>query len=415
MRTDLDRLMAERKLDALMVMGNSSGNSVMNYLTGGLHLEGAMIVKRQGGPLTLIHGAMERDAAATTGMALVNRDEHYNRYELLRKHEGNHLAAAIDMYSQIIADQGLTGRLGIYGKMDVGEGFSLLTQLADRLDQGTKLVGEYGRSLFQAARETKDDGELAELAEAGRLTCEVVGEVQTFIQSHRVKDEVVIQATGDPLTIGHVKAFIRERLHRVGLSEDHGNIFAQGRDAGVPHNSGDLTMPLRLGRSIVFDIFPQRPSGYFHDMTRTWSLGYATDEVQQAWEQTKTIFDQVMASLRVGEPCRSYQELTCDFYEGLGHKTARSHPGTKEGYVHSLGHGIGLDVHEGPGFSHAAGNDAVVQPGHVVTIEPGLYYPDLPDDKGFGVRIEDAVAFNEAGELVWLTNYPYDLVIPMKG
>lgn len=414
MRTDLDQIMTERGLDGLLVMGNSSGNSVMNYLTGGLHFEGALIVKRRGGPLTLIHGAMERDAAAATGMVMVDRDKLYNRYELLRKHQGNHLAASVDMYSQIIRDQGLTGRLGVYGKMDVGESFTLLNQLSDRLTD-TELVGEVGRSVFQAARETKDDQELAELAEAGRLTCQVVGEVQAFIQSHRVRgDEVVIQATGDPLTIGDVKAFIRERLHRVGLSEDHGNIFAQGRDAGVPHNSGDLTMPLRLGRSIVFDIFPQRASGYFHDMTRTWSLGYATDEVLLAWEQTKQIFDKVMASLQVGELCRSYQEMTCDFYEGVGHKTVRTHPGTHEGYVHGLGHGIGLDVHEGPGFSHAAGNDAVVQPGHVVTIEPGLYYPDLPDGKGFGVRIEDAVAFNEAGELVWLTNYPYDLVVPMK-
>jgi len=410
MRADLDRLMAERKLDALLVMGNSSGNSVMNYLTGGAHMEGALIVKRRGGPVTLIHGGMERDSAAATGLALINRDERYNPYELLRKHEGNRLAAYVDMYSQVIADQGLTGRLGIYGKMDVGEGFTLLNQLADRLE-GTELVGEYGQSLFELAQATKDDKELAELAEAGRLTCQVVGEVQAFIQSHRVRDdEVVVRADGDPLTIGHVKAFIRQQLHAVGMNEDHGTIFSQGRDAGVPHNSGDLSMPLRLGRSIVFDIYPQLPSGYFHDMTRTWSLGYATDDVQQAWDQTKEIFDKVMGSLKVGESCRSYQEMTQDFYEGLGHKTARSHPGTQEGYVHGLGHGIGLDVHEGPGFSHAAGNDTLVQAGHVVTIEPGLYYPD----KEFGVRIEDAVAFNEAGELVWLTKYPYDLVVPMK-
>ena len=52
-----------------------------------------------------------------------------------------------------------------------------------------------------------------------------------------------------------------------------------------------------------------------------------------------------------------------------------------------------------------------LEPGHVVTIEPGLYYPS----RGFGVRVEDAVAFNEAGELIWLTDYPYDLVVPMRG
>ena len=145
-------------------------------------------------------------------------------------------------------------------------------------------------------------------------------------------------------------------------------------------------------------------------MTRTWSLGYATDEVVEAWEQTKEIFDRVMGEMAVGRPTRDYQLMTCDYYESKGHKTARSHPGTEEGYVHSLGHGIGLEIHEEPRFSHAAGNNTLVQPGHVVTIEPGLYYPS----RGFGVRIEDAVAFNEAGELVWLTRYPYDLVVPMR-
>ncbi|HMN27143.1 MAG TPA: M24 family metallopeptidase, partial [Caldilineaceae bacterium] len=60
-------------------------------------------------------------------------------------------------------------------------------------------------------------------------------------------------------------------------------------------------------------------------------------------------------------------------------------------------------------LSHAAGNNTLLQPGHVFRIEPGLYYPE----RGFGVRIEDTVAFSEAGQLVNLTNYPYDLVVPM--
>ena len=87
-----------------------------------------------------------------------------------------------------------------------------------------------------------------------------------------------------------------------------------------------------------------------------------------------------------------------------------SHPGTQSGYVHGLGHGVGLDIHEQPSLSHAAGNATVLQRGHVVSVEPGLYYPE----RGFGVRIEDTIAFTEAGELVNLTDFPYDLVVPMK-
>ena len=251
-------------------------------------------------------------------------------------------------------------------------------------DPAVELVGEYGDTLFTKARKRRTPGKSHNSKEAGRLTCLVVGEVQEFIQSHGVRDEVVIGGDGEPLTIGAVKAFMRVRDMLHGLIEDHGTIFSQGRDAGVPHNAGAPDEPLRLGQSIVFDIFPKLPSGYFHDLTRTWSLGYATDEVQAAWDQCKEIFDRVMGSLKVGTPCRDYQVETCRYFESKGHPTPLNQPGTRTGYVHSLGHGIGLDIHELPGLSHRAGNDTVLQPGHVFSVEPGLYYPD----RGYGVRIE---------------------------
>lgn len=410
MKSDLDRLMADRNLDGLLVLGDASGNPVMNYLTGGAPLERALLFKRRGAPLTLIHGSMERDDAAATGLALVDRDQLYNLYELLKENNGNRLAAQVDYLRRVIRDQELRGRIGIYGRMDAGAAFTLFNHLQDSLID-TELVGEYEDSLFALARETKDDQEIARLREAGRLTCIVMGEVQEFIQGHSVRNEVVVRSDGEPLTIGDVKTFIRERLPVHGLREDHENIFSQGRDAGVPHNRGDYAMPLRLGQSIIFDFFPQIESGYFHDITRTWSLGYATDEVQEAWDQCKEVFDRVLADLAVGQPCRDHQVLACDYFEAKGHKTVRNHPGTHEGFVHSLGHGIGLDIHEEPRLSHAAGNNTVLKPGHVVSVEPGLYYPE----RGFGVRVEDSVAFTEAGELVNLSDYPYDLVIPMRG
>jgi Xaa-Pro aminopeptidase len=409
MKSDLDRLMAERNLDGFLVMGDSDGNPVMNYLTGGAHLEGAMAVKRRGSPLTLIHGSMERDSVAASGLRLVDRDRTYNRYELLRKHEGDELAAAVEYYATVLHDQSLTGRIGVYGRYDLGAGYALLNRLQEAVTD-VELVGEYGSSLFSEARETKGAQELRELREAGRRTCAVVGEVQAYIQEHRVRDETVLRPDGEPLTIGDVKLFMRTRLMAHGLVEDHDTIFSQGADAAVPHNTGNPARPLRLGQSIIFDIFPKLPSGYFSDITRTWSLGYATDDVQAAWDACKEIFDRIMAELAVGRPCREYQVMTLDYFEAGGHPTPRSDPGAHDGYVHSLGHGIGLDIHEEPRLSHAAGNDTVFQPGYAFSVEPGLYYAD----RGFGVRIEDSVAFDEDGALVWLTEYPYDLVLPMR-
>ncbi len=411
MKSHLDQIMAARNLDAFLVLGDSGGNPVMNYLTAGAHLEQALIFKQRGGPLTLIHGSMERDTAAQTGLVLIERDQHYNRNQLLKEHQGDRLAAEVAYLRKVVQDQKLHGRLGIYGMQDAGAAYMLLNMLNDSLIE-TQIVGEFGDTLFSLARETKDDRELTDLREAGRLTSMILGEVQEFLQQRAVRrnDETLLRADGEVLTIGDVKAFIRSRVFAHGMSEDHGNIFSLGRDAGVPHNSGDPAAPLRLGQSIVFDFFPQVASGYFHDVTRTWSLGYATDEVQLAWDQCKEIFDQVMGNLRLGTHCRDYQLQVCDYFESKGHPTARSHPGTHVGYVHSLGHGLGLNIHEEPRLSHATGNETRLQPGHVVSVEPGLYYPE----RGFGVRIEDSVAFTEAGELINLTSFPYDLVLPMR-
>lgn len=401
--------MAERNLDAVLVVGNSAGNPVMNYLTGGAHLERALVLKRRGGPLTLVHGGMERDTAAATGLRLIDRDAQYNHMRYLQEHDGNRLAAEVAYLADVIHDENLRGRLGVYGMIDAGAAMLLLNHLQDRL-LATEIVGEYGETLFGLARETKDAAEIAQMAEAGRLTGVVVGETQEFVRQHAVHGDMIVKADGAPLTIGDVKSFVRTRLLYYGLSEDGDTIFAQGREAGVPHNRGSESVALRLGQTIIFDIFPRGGSGYYHDMTRTWCFGYATDAVYALYEQVKEIFDRTMAAARVGLPCRDLQQMTLDYFEAKGHPTARTHPGGHDGYVHSLGHGVGLDVHEGPSLSIAAGNYTVLAPGHVVSIEPGLYYPE----RGYGVRVEDTIAFQTDGSMLNLTQFPYDLVVPMR-
>ena len=103
------------------------------------------------------------------------------------------------------------------------------------------------------------------------------------------------------------------------------------------------------------------------------------------------------------------QEAVLDYFEGAGHATIRSEPGAMEGYVHTLGHGVGIDIHEGPSISHMRRDD-LCQMGNILTIEPGLYYPE----RGFGVRVEDLFVINDKGELESLTPFRKDLVIPLQ-
>jgi Xaa-Pro aminopeptidase len=201
-------------------------------------------------------------------------------------------------------------------------------------------------------------------------------------------------------------------LGELGAENPHGVIFACGRDAGVPHSSGDDSGFLRLGEPIVFDIFPcEAGGGYHYDFTRTWCLGYAPDDVQKIYNDVLSVYRQIMSELRMGGVCREYQERTCELFEEQGHATIRSSPGTEEGFVHSLGHGLGLHIHEHPSFRLVSGNEQRLEPGSVVTIEPGLYYPE----QNLGVRLEDTVWVRPDGEIEILAQYPLDLILQMKG
>lgn len=168
---------------------------------------------------------------------------------------------------------------------------------------------------------------------------------------------------------------------------------------------------MRLGQTIVFDIYPaEMGGGYFYDFTRTWSLGYATPEAEKLYEQVRAVYNQVVENLDLNAKFKDYQNLTCELFEKDGHKTPRTDKAPLEGYVHSLGHGVGLNIHERPASGLTAADDNLLKPGVVITIEPGLYYPE----QGMGFRIEDTYWVRPDGKIELLAEYPYDFVLPMK-
>jgi Xaa-Pro aminopeptidase len=410
MKTDLDELMQSKDLDAILITGPAQYNPPMYYLTGGVHITSADLVKKRGEQPVLFYSPMERDEAAKTGLGLKNLGD-YRLGDLLKKSNGDFIQANIRMYRQMLADMGIhSGRLAIYGNMDAGESFTLFSGLQKALP-GLEIVGELGESILLRAMATKDEDEVDRMRRMGKITTEVVAQVAEYLTSHEVEDTVLLKPDGRPLTIADVKNQIRLWLAERGAEAPEGVIFAIGRDAGVPHSSGTPTDLLRLGQTIVFDIFPcEAGGGYFYDFTRTWSLGYATDEVQAAYEDVQEVYRQVLGELKAGAPCHDYQLRTCELFEARGHPTLRSNPQTLEGYVHSLGHGLGLHVHELPRFGMAATEEDRLSPGVVVTIEPGLYYPE----QGFGIRLEDTVWVRPDGGMEILADYPLDLVLPMK-
>jgi Xaa-Pro aminopeptidase len=211
--------------------------------------------------------------------------------------------------------------------------------------------------------------------------------------------------------VADVKKKIRLWFAERNLESPEETIFAIGRDAGIPHSAGNPSDVIRTGVPIVFDIFPcEAGGGYFYDFTRTWCFGYAPDEVLKLYEDVRRVYEKIISELKINQPFTNSQNRTCQLFTEMGHATIKEKPELEEGYVHTVGHGVGLAVHEKPFSGMGASTLDILQPGVVFTIEPGLYYPS----RKMGVRLEDTLYATNKGEFKIFADYPLDLVIPIR-
>ena len=411
MKQDLELLMEQQGTDAIWITGPAQHNPSMVYMTGGGHVTSADLFKLKGQVPFLCHGPMERDEATKSGYSLISYAK-YDQKALLAEAGGDQITMSALLYRQILAEIGLTkGKVLLYGVRDVGPFVSVIQKLHEMLPDLT-ISGDGNSAVLLEARATKDAAELERIRQMGILTTTVVSRTADLLTSHRVEKETLIKKDGTPLTVGAIKSQINLWIAELGGENPEDTIFAIGRDAGVPHSSGTPSDVMRLGTTIVYDIFPcEFGGGYFYDFTRTWSLGYATDEVLKLYEQVKQVYDTVTSEIISGVNINTYQERTCDLFEAMGHATPRKDPQTTNGYVHSLSHGVGLNIHEKPFCGRPKDDSQVLRTGSVFTVEPGLYYPE----KGMGVRLEDTYYVNSAGKIEKFVEYPMDLVLPIKG
>ncbi len=410
MKSEIDDLMHENGVDVLLVVGNADHNPTMVYFTGGGHISNADLIKKHGQAPILYCNPMEREEGARTGLQTHTFSE-FPYKELLVEAGGDVAQVKALTYAKMFRSLDITGgKVALYGQVELGQLYDVLQRVKRHLPE-LDITGFYKDPILMPAMMTKDPDEIEHIRRMGKITTEVVGRVSDWITHQDVHDETLIQKDGRPLTIGKVKGQINLWLAELGAENPEGTIFAQGRDAGVPHSTGNPDEALHLGRTIVFDIYPcEIGGGYFYDFTRTWSLGYATVEAQQLYEQVREVYSRLIASLKSSMPFKDLQTLTCDLFEAMGHPTVKTSLEIEEGYVHAIGHGLGLRVHELPFSGMAATDKDTLQPGTVFTVEPGLYYPS----RGMGVRLEDTYYTRPDGTFEMLADYPLDFVLPMK-
>jgi Xaa-Pro aminopeptidase len=383
---DLDRLMTERDVDAVIAPMHEAMHASFRWLTRGAKVTKGYAVKLRGEEPFLVAYPMEREEAAATGLT-VRLVQEFGYDEIFRTHPSPGEAYA-ELFTRIAGPS--RPRLAFFGNAPL----HLYAATIPALERRGITVYRGDADLVQLARKRKDAHEISAIESATRRTDAIIEGVRSILRSAQPSDGYLFDDSSQPLTLGTLKLYVTNSIAAAGMIEDHETILSQGRDAGIPHSRGDAAAHVRAGVPIVMDIFPaDRTGGYFCDLTRTFCVGPVSPRLRQVYDDVRAAFDLAASRMKPGTPARDYQALVCDYFEERGYPTTRQDPGTHRGYVHSLGHGVGLDIHERPFFSLLPSNRDLIEEGDIVTIEPGLYFPD----EEIGVRIEDTFVVTAEG------------------
>jgi Xaa-Pro aminopeptidase len=225
-----------------------------------------------------------------------------------------------------------------------------------------------------------------------------LGETVTFLQKAKIKGKR-IYAGKELVTSESVRSMLNTRLMELGCVA-HSTIVASGTQGSLPHHHGHG--PLLPHTPIIFDIFPRHSETlYWGDMTRTMVKGKPSDTVRKMFNAVLEANKRSMEKVKPGANTADIHQTAVDCLEKYGFKTGKLN-GRMQGFIHSTGHGLGLDIHELPSVST---RKTILKKGHVITIEPGLYY-----EAHGGIRLEDDVYVTADG-YEKLTRFPKFLEI----
>lgn len=397
--TELSARLAELGCEALLVLARSSQDPDLAPFVGAVHLGECQLVAPRGGAARLAFlTPMERDEAAATGLSLISpEDLDHTRWQS-QAFEPPELMAWVA--ARALELSGIRpGRVALAGHGPAGVIQAACARLA-----GDGWIWVPGNSLILNLRKRKTPAEVAGIRAAAEGTTEAMRAVARLLASATVR-EGQLWLEGEPLRVERLRAEVGQVLARRGLEQPKGNIIAPGDEGGVPHSTGTQERVLRAGESLVVDLYPRNPvSGLFADCTRTFCVGEPSEPLARAHAAVREALELSHRRSISGVRGWELQEAVCEILGAAGYQTPISTPGTTVGYVHNLGHGVGLDLHEQPIFKKVSGAEGVLREGDVFTLEPGLYHPE----QGFGVRLEDLVWLGEDG-LENFTPLPYDL------
>ncbi|HEU0006485.1 MAG TPA: Xaa-Pro peptidase family protein [Terriglobia bacterium] len=257
--------------------------------------------------------------------------------------------------------------------------------LADRLRRlGVRVAASF--QAFFPDREIKTEDEVRDIAKAQRAAEKGMEAAISMIRESKISRGWLYHGAAK-LTAEMVRERIVAAAMRHGCLASH-TIVACGEQGCDPHEAGHSS--LRADRPIILDIFPRsQSSGYWGDITRTIVKGRASEPIKALYAAVLAAQSLVLGQIRAGARGDAIHQSILDEFQRRGFKTGVQN-GRMQGFFHGTGHGVGLEIHELPRLSPRG--QAPLLAGHVVTVEPGLYYSGLG-----GVRLEDLIVVSETG------------------
>lgn len=238
---------------------------------------------------------------------------------------------------------------------------------------------------FFPKRAKKTDAEARAIRQGNAASAAGIRAAEAVLRASTIDDDRIIYE-GKALTSERLRTIIDQACLEKGATASN-TIVAGGRQACDPHEQGRGA--LRPNQLIIIDVFPRvQKTGYHGDMTRTFLKGKANAEQRKLVRTVREAQLAAIETIQAGVKGDAVHAAANEVFEKNGYKTER-HGKNFVGFIHSTGHGLGLDIHEEPRVSKGAKK---LKAGHVITVEPGLYYPNIG-----GCRIEDVVRVTESG------------------
>jgi len=372
----LSKAIRKSGADAYVIYA-SSRDTDMRYLTHFTTSDPFVFFKKPGEPGVIIVSQMETGRASREATATVMTRTQAGLPEILKTETDPYRATA-----KMIAGQ--AGK-----KILVPPNFPIA--LADAISEYCTIVVDGGT--VQSMRAKKSKTELLLMNNVQKVTEKAMDRAISLIRRSSVK-KGILHIDHKPLTSEYVKFAMHSLLleHGCGAVD---TIVSCGEDTAIPHMSG--TGPLKSDEPIVIDLFPvEEKSGYYADMTRTVVKGEPSMDIQEMYDALREAKQLGISHVKAGVSGADVHLAVVDFFKERGYET------DTRGFVHNLGHGVGLQVHEMPTVGPAG---KALESGNVITIEPGLYYPGIG-----GVRLEDIGVVTSKG-FKNFTTFPEELIL----